>query len=93
MFRAEIIANQSVEEDLEELLEQSIPGILYTVMPVVHGRGKKSRKLGTTIWPEQNFILFSYIEKDKIPLLRAVVVAIKKQFPDEGVKLFIMKSA
>ena len=38
-YRIEIISNQSVQEDITELLEQEIAEIEYTVIPVVHGRG------------------------------------------------------
>ena len=38
-YRIEIISNQSVQDDITELLEQEIPEIEYTVIPVVHGDG------------------------------------------------------
>ena len=91
MYRAEIVANQSIQEDLTELLEQTIPNILYTIIPLVQGRGKSDRKLGNTTWPETNFLLFSYVEDSEIEKVRAVVRAIKKTFKDEGVKLFTLK--
>ena len=47
-YRIEIISNQSVQEDITELLEQEIAEIEYTVIPVVHGRGIRAKKLGTT---------------------------------------------
>ena len=53
MYRAEIVANQSIQEDLTELLEQTIPNILYTIIPLVQGRGKSDRKLGNTTWPDK----------------------------------------
>ena len=61
-YRIEIIANQSVQEDITELLELEIPEIEYTVIPTVHGRGRRTKKLGTSTWPEQNFVLFSYLD-------------------------------
>lgn len=93
MYRAEIVANQSIQEDLIELLEQTIPDILYTIIPLVQGRGKDDRKLGNTTWPETNFLLFSYVEDSEIEKVRAVVRAIKKTFKDEGVKLFTLKDS
>lgn len=93
MYRAEIVANQSVQDDLIELLEETIPNIFYTVIPTVFGRGKENRKLGTTTWPETNFALFAYIEKDDVKNVQAVVQAVKEKFPDEGIKLFFLKSA
>ncbi|MCR5605542.1 MAG: hypothetical protein K6F69_01825 [Treponema sp.] len=93
MYRAEIIANQSIEDDLIETLEQTIPDILYTIVPLVHGRGKDSRKLGTSTWPETNFLIFTYVEDKDIEKIKAVVKAVKKKFKSEGIKLFILKSA
>ncbi len=90
MYRAEIIANQSVQDDIIEALEDHIPDILYTVLPLVHGRGGSDRKLGSTTWPESNFVLFSYVPDDAVPVVRAVVTAIKQKFPDEGIKLFFV---
>lgn len=92
MYRAEIVANQSVQDDIIEALEDYVPDILYTIVPLVHGRGGVDRKLGSTTWPETNFVLFSYVaEKDK-PAVDAVLAAIKKKFPDEGIKLFWVKA-
>ena len=45
-YRAEIISNQSVQDDIIELLEQEIEGIQYTVLPDAQGRGGKAKKLG-----------------------------------------------
>ncbi len=92
MYRAEIIANQSVQDDIVEALEEHIPAILYTVVPLVHGRGADDRKLGSTTWPESNFVLFSYVEDSAVATVRAVIAAIKKKFPDEGIKLFLVKA-
>ncbi len=87
-YRIEIIANQSVEEDITELLEQEIPDIEYTVLPTVHGRGRRTKKLGTTIWPEQNFVLFAYVGREDAVKVKAVIRAVKNRFPGEGISLF-----
>lgn len=92
MYRAEIIANQSVQEEIVELLEEHIPDILYTLIPVVTGRGKNAYKMGTSTWPETNFILISYIEEAKVAVVRAIVSAVKEKFRDEGIKLFFVKA-
>lgn len=90
MIRIEIIANQSVQEEIVTNLEQAIPSFLYTVLPLAQGRGKNSYKLGTVTWPETNFLLLSYgddsIEKKVCHVIRYV----KLKFPSEGIKLFIM---
>lgn len=90
--QAEIIANQSVQDDIIEILEQVIPSIQYTIIPTVTGRGKNSYKLGTVTWPEQNFMLFAYLEKDKVMLVQAAVTMLKKKFPKEGIKLFLQEN-
>lgn len=91
LYRCEIIANNSVEDDIVEVLETACPGILYTILPSVHGRGKNDRKLSSTTWPETNFILFTYVTKDKLDGVRMAVRAVKERFRGEGIKLFIVK--
>ena len=91
LYRCEIVANNSVEDDIVELLESTCPGILYTLVPTVHGRGKHDRKLSTATWPETNFILFTYVTKDMLPGVKRAVRAVKETFHGEGIKLFIMK--
>ena len=90
MIRAEIIANQSVKDEIVENLEKVIPDFLYSVVPLVEGRGKNSRKLGTTTWPETNFILIAYTEDQNESKIRAVISFIKQKFPTEGIKLFVL---
>ena len=92
LYRAEIISNQSVQEDITEALEKEIPSIQYTVIPEIHGRGSHTKKLGDTIWPEMNFALFTYVEKEDALKVKAVVAAVKERFPNEGISLFFTKA-
>lgn len=92
MYRAEIIANQSVQEEIIDLLEEHIPNILYTIIPLVVGRGKESYKLGSATWPETNFVLVSYIEDEQVSIVRSIIKAIKEKFNGEGIKLFFVKA-
>lgn len=92
MYRAEIIANRSVEEELIEELEKAVPDILYTVITEVQGRGKNNRKLGTVTWPEMNFILFAYVEDGDANTVKSVIASLKARFPHEGLKLFMVPS-
>lgn len=91
MYRAEIISNQSVQDDITERLEKEIPGIQYTLIPEVHGRGLKTKKLGDTVWPEMNFILFAYIEDEDTKKIKDVIAQVKESFPNEGISLFFTK--
>ena len=88
MIRVEIIANQSVEDDIKENLTSYIPDLEYTVIPAVQGKGKKSSKLGDATWPEMNFILFSYVDEEKAHKIKAIIDAVIKKFPREGISLF-----
>lgn len=92
MTRCEIIANQSVQEEIISLLEEHIPGCLYTVIPTVTGRGKNSYKLGSSSWPETNFILVSYVDDENVKVVKAIIAAVKQKFPTEGIKLFCVKA-
>lgn len=92
-YRAEIISNQSVEDDIVELLEQEIPGIQYTILPDTHGRGASSRKLGDTTWPEMNFVLFAYTDEEGAKKIKAIMQAVKEKFPGEGISVFFSKAA
>lgn len=90
MIRIEIIANQSVHEEIIKNLEAVIPDFCYSTIPLVYGRGKNSRKLGTTIWPETNFILIAYCPETAETDIQTVIEYEKKKFPDEGIKIFVM---
>lgn len=92
MYRLEIIANKSVEEDITDALEEYIPDILYSVVPLVYGRGGSDRKLGTSTWPETNFLMISYVSDESLPTAKAVIKAVKDRFKGEGIKLFVIKA-
>lgn len=88
MIRAEIIANQSVQDDIQELLEQEIEGIEYTVFQEIKGKGLSSKKIGDTVWPEMNFVLFAYVSEENAKKIKVIVEATKKKFPREGISVF-----
>jgi hydrophobic/amphiphilic exporter-1 (mainly G- bacteria), HAE1 family len=89
-YRCEIIANQSVEDDLLGLLEEQVSGIQYTLNEGIYGRGTRNRKLGTAIWPELNFALYTYVRSEFLESVQQVVDAVQKKFPDEGIQLFVL---
>ena len=90
-YRAEIIANQSVQDDITELLEEEIQDIQYTLIPETHGKGGHTKKLGDTVWPEMNFVLITYVNKDDAVKIRSLVEKVKARFPKEGISLFFSK--
>lgn len=92
MTRCEIIANQSVQDEIISLMEEHIEGVLYTIIPTVVGRGKNSYKMGSATWPETNFILVSYVEDKEVPVMKAIIKAVKEKFAGEGIKLFLVRA-
>ena len=92
MTRCEIIANQSVQDEIVSLMEEHIPGVLYTIIPTVTGRGKNSYKMGNGTWPETNFVLVSYVDDGQVAMMKAIIKAVKERFTGEGIKLFLVKA-
>lgn len=90
-FRCEIIANQSVEEEITSLLEEKIEGFQYSIVEQTFGRGLRARKLGSSVWPEMNFMLTAYVTGENLPLVEAAVAGVKTVFPDEGIQLFVVE--
>ena len=90
-YRVEIICNQSIQDDVIELLEQEIQDIQYTVIENVNGKGLSSKKLGSTTWPEMNFLLFAYTTLQNAKKIKIIVEALKKKFPKEGISIFFSK--
>lgn len=88
MYRVEIISNQSVQDDIIELLEQEIPGIQYTILPNCQGSGTSSKKLGDTVWPEMNFVLYTYESEENSIKIKAIINAVKAKFPREGISVY-----
>lgn len=90
MIRIELVANQSTQDVLIKNLEALVPGFYYTLIPLVYGRGKKSYKLGTTTWPETNFLLLAYVDDSEEKNIETIFSFVKEKYKDEGSKLFIM---
>jgi hypothetical protein len=89
MKRLEIIANQSVEENILEALAKEGAGKYYTKIPNIYGVGTSGPRMGDAIWPEENFSLVIYCEEEEAQAVRRAVDEVKEKFPDEGIKLFI----
>ncbi len=85
MKRIEIIANQSVREELIDGLESAITDLEYTILPTVHGKGLSKRKEGTRTWPETNFLLISYMDEGSAAQAKSVLATLLRRFPDEGI--------
>ena len=90
MKRMELIANRSVEKEILSALEENVADFFYTLLPEINGKGKTKYRLGTATWPELNFLLISYLNDRDAVKAEAAVRDVKKKFPKEGIKLFII---
>ena len=88
MIRIEIIANHSVEENILEAFKLEGVGKYYTKYPAIHGVGGTGPRMGDPIWPEENFALVIWCEEDEARGIERAVASVKKNFPDEGIKVF-----
>ena len=89
MKRIEIIANGSVRQELLGAVDEALDGeFYYSLVPLVHGRGTADWKLGTTVWPEENFLVIAYLDDELAARIPPVISALKARFPHEGVKFF-----
>ena len=88
MIRVEIIANHSVEENIQEALKYEGVGNYYTKYPSILGVGSSGPRMGDAIWPEENFAMVIWCEEEEARGIERAVEFVKKRFPDEGVKLF-----
>jgi hypothetical protein len=88
MMRLEIMANNSVEENILEAFQEEDVGKHYTKIPGVHGVGNSGPRHGDAIWPEENFIFIIWCEEDEALGIKDAIAKVKEHFPDEGIKLF-----
>ncbi|MCL2411624.1 MAG: hypothetical protein FWC97_08280 [Treponema sp.] len=88
MIRVEIIANRSVEENILEALAKEGVGKFYTMIPNVLGVGACGPRMGTAVWPEENFSLVIWCDEYEARAIAEVIAKIKEKFPGEGIKLF-----
>jgi hypothetical protein len=88
MIRIEIIANQSVEDDILASLRKAGVAARYTHYSGVHGAGRSGPRMGDAIWPEENFSLVIYCGEEEARGIAGVIKAVKERLPNEGIKLF-----
>ncbi|MDR1177932.1 MAG: hypothetical protein LBK64_03815 [Spirochaetaceae bacterium] len=88
MIRLEVIANNSVEENILEAFSNAGVGKYYTKIPGVHGVGSSGPRKGDAIWPEENFLLIIWCEIEEARLIEQELLKVKELFPDEGIRVF-----
>ncbi|QQO09755.1 PG0541 family transporter-associated protein [Breznakiella homolactica] len=88
MKRIEIMANNSVEENILEAFLDAGVGKYYTKYNSVHGVGRSGPKMGDSVWPEENFTLVIWCDEDEARMIHDALAKVKERFPDEGIKMF-----
>jgi hypothetical protein len=88
MLRVEIVANHSVEENVLDALKDHGVGKYYTFYPKVHGVGTSGPRMGSAVWPEENFSLVIWCEEEEAIGIAGAIAEVKAKFPDEGIKVF-----
>lgn len=88
MVRIEIYANRSVEENILNEIETSVPEVGYSLFENVQGRGRSGIRKGTAIWPELNVLYVIYCEEAQAIQIARAVKEVKKVFPNEGIRVF-----
>jgi hypothetical protein len=92
MIRIEIIANHSVEENILEAFAEAHVAKYYSRYPSVMGVGRSGPRMGDAIWPEENFVLVIWCEDEEARGIERALASVKERFPDEGIKLFGLRS-
>jgi hypothetical protein len=92
MIRVEIVANQSVEENILEAFKREDTGKFYTKYPNILGVGNTGPRMGDAIWPEQNFVMVIWCEAEEARAIERAVASVKEKFTGEGIKIFGMET-
>ena len=82
MMRLEIIANQSVEENVLGALKHEEVGKYYTKYPNILGVGNSGPRMGDAVWPEENFALVIWCSEQEAQAIARAVAFVKGKFPD-----------
>jgi len=88
LYRLEIIANHSIEEDLMAHMKDHGCGSHYTLIPTVDGAGNSGARMGDGVWPEENFVLILYVDEMECELIKTALLEVKNLFPTEGIKMY-----
>ena len=88
MIRLEIIANQSVEENILDALKNEGVGKYYTKHPGIFGVGSSGPRMGDAVWPEENFVMVIWCDEEETRGIERAINYVKGRYHDEGIKLF-----
>ncbi|MBN1997633.1 hypothetical protein JW935_08785 [candidate division KSB1 bacterium] len=89
MKRVEIISNKAIEEEIIAVLGIVGHKEAFTLLSPVFGRGRKGRREGSAVWPEQNSLFIVHIEDEKIEALQVALKKVKENFSVENLRCYI----
>jgi len=91
MIEMNIIANQSIEEDIIEVLEARGFRDSFSLFSPLFGRGRHGRREASAIWPEKNVMFYIVMEDDQIDVLVADLKMLKEKFEQEGIRCYVKR--
>ena len=86
LHRIDIVANQSVEEDIIEHLQSVGHGESFTYIHPVFGRGDHGRREMSAVWPETNVLFIVYMNDDSAGRFISGLRELRERFPREGIR-------
>ncbi len=90
MRRVEIMAAQAIQEDILDAFEHYGVPPRHTIIPIAHGRGETSPKLGDDVWPEENFVMIIYCDDAIVELIERSLELVRKKYDHEGIGFFVL---
>ncbi|GMO63620.1 MAG: hypothetical protein Ta2A_10810 [Treponemataceae bacterium] len=87
-IRLELTMSQAIEDDFLTDVDFAVPGIKYTQIADVAGRGYSVPKLGSAIWPQLNTMFIIYCTEEEAERVFSVVKGLRKRYADEGFACF-----
>lgn len=90
MIRLEIIANNTVEQDIKDALGEKVSDLRFSRLGGIHGQGRQIPRQGDGVWPEENFMLIIYCSEENAGSYVEGIRIVKERFPQEGIKVFAL---
>jgi hypothetical protein len=82
--RLVVIMSAAIEEDFLLGLEKYRPGMRYTKMAAVAGRGYSVPKLGDAVWPQLDTAFVLFCDDDETDVVLRVVKELRVTYLGEG---------
>jgi len=92
MIRVDIIANQSIEENVIDELTTLGHGESFSYIHPVYGRGTNGRREGSAVWPETNVMFVVFLDDGTADALAERIRTLRRQFPKEGIRCWVSEA-